>query len=311
VPAVGAYLGGSRVRLIGNFFLWNSMCVIANKWQARGPIRITVPWPPPFVNVPTSKVLFSCSFLYPRSFPSPPYWIMQLNFLLITLLFALSAAALTSDSEIFNDGSVEIAPAIEADAQSTPTRRSTNSTRRRRRHCAYPLPILSSAFTYITILFYSEPPCSLRQHWHSCCFWPLRFCLNVRPWTRHPSLSAAHYVLFIYLLSSKGVIKVHATADGSLQGYISQKFNPLNLYTLTTSLNDALMFLLPTAPTQHFNTAMDISSLAGPSATSPLLGSVGSSEFGTGQSGFSYLAGVTHSLYYFIRPIARILILSC
>jgi hypothetical protein len=111
--------------------------------------------------------------------------------------------------------------------------------------------------------------------------------------------------IYLPFVSSTGVIKVHA--DGSLLGYISQKFNPINLYTLTTDLPDALMFLLPT---QHFNTAIDITALAGPSAVGPLLGSVGSNAFGKGQSGFSYLAGVTHSLYYFFRPIVHILILS-
>ncbi|KIM89278.1 hypothetical protein PILCRDRAFT_813211 [Piloderma croceum F 1598] len=40
---------------------------------------------------------------------------------------------------------------------------------------------------------------------------------------------------------------------------------------------------------------MDISTIAGPSAVGPLLGAVGSSEFGKNQSGFSYLAGVTHT----------------
>jgi len=166
---------------------------------------------------------------------------MQFNFLLITLLFALSAAALSSDSEILDDGSVEIIPALEANAQSAPSPNS--KARRRRRHLNPRLAPVN----------------------------------NGTPVACDP-------------VSTTGVIKVHA--DGSLLGYISQKFNPINLYTLTTDLPDALMFLLPT---QHFNTAIDITALAGPSAVGPLLGSVGSNAFGKGQSGFSYLAGVTHT----------------
>ena len=115
-------------------------------------------------------------------------------------------------------------------------------------------------------------------------------------------------VLFIHLVYSQGAIEVHATIGGSFQGYVSKSYDALNLYTLSTDPNNAQTFSLPSA--DHFNKAIDINSVNGPSPSAPLLGPVGFSEFGSGQSGFAYLAGVTHSSLSFIRSISNILISS-
>ena len=133
-------------------------------------IYIAVPCP---LLVGARLLVLFCNFRH--SFPSSLYRIMQFV-VLISLLFTLSAAALISDSGILTDGHVETAPNVDGEGPGIPTRRSINvvrmsrgmsslpPTRRRRGHCAYPLPtILSSTFTHMTFLFCSEAPC------FACC----------------------------------------------------------------------------------------------------------------------------------------------
>jgi hypothetical protein len=120
-------------------------------------------------------LFFSVTSVTPSRPGSSLYRIMQFV-VLISLLFTLSGAALTLDSGILADGHVETAPNVDGEGPGIPTRRSINvvrmsrgmsslpPTRRRRGHCAYPLPtILSSTFTHMTFLCCSEAPC------FACC----------------------------------------------------------------------------------------------------------------------------------------------
>jgi len=94
--------------------------------------------------------------------------------------------------------------------------------------------------------------------------------------------------------STQGIIEV-LLSDGTSKGYISKSFDSQNSYTYG-DLASAQTFSLP--PTNYFNTPIDITAVNGPSPSQPLLGSVGGSGgffFGSGQGGYTYLAGVTHT----------------
>ncbi|KAJ7722736.1 hypothetical protein DFH07DRAFT_971800 [Mycena maculata] len=80
-------------------------------------------------------------------------------------------------------------------------------------------------------------------------------------------------------------------SDGTAAGYISNTFDGQNSYTLTTSLTNALTVYLPS--TSPFGGPTDIITINGPDTAHPYLGAVGGSggsQFGQGQSDYTYLA---------------------